>query len=37
VVTMVDRDETSVMSAPGWRPRASLIDLLLQREPIAAA
>ena len=37
VVTMLDRDETSVMSAPGWRPRASLIDLLLQREPIAAA
>jgi hypothetical protein len=38
VIVMLDRDPTSIRSAGrGWRPRGSLIDLLLQRAPRNAA
>jgi hypothetical protein len=34
IMTLLARDPASVMSAdPNWRPRAELIDLLLQRRP----
>jgi hypothetical protein len=37
MITIVDRDPSSVRSAgQGWRPRGSLIDLFIQRAPIAA-
>jgi len=31
LITMLDRDPTSVLADPGWRPRSTLIDLLRQR------
>jgi len=38
VIVMLDRDPTSIRSAGrAWRPRGSLIELLLQRAPIPAA
>jgi heme peroxidase len=37
MVTILDRDPASVRSAGrGWRPRGSLIDLFVQRAPIAS-
>jgi hypothetical protein len=38
MMTILDRDPTSVRTAGrGWRPRGSLVDLFVGREPIAAA